>query len=429
MCLETVCRRVMEERVKQSVSFLLPGFEPGDIPRLQTLLDARPLLEAFIGIFRGGHEEVIVRLLVLATLASRGDTPRWTPAEFDAALGFIDPTSRETARLRLSKSGLIVYDSADGTYAVGEHAFIALAAWASAMQFADERFGEFGFMNAQIAGGAETLGVPDDLLRFALARTNTLLHELESAVVTGSAATIKGARQKILDVFDWGEQGVEILEKIAPNPEIGPERRMAARQLADAQSRMLGLAPRLDRTLHALEAQRVRFGDSGLDSADLREWLRFCEPEALMELIEFAGLPMPIPGFILGDVALDTAEEFLKLDRAQEEPLPQASEAADVTLPETDFDENSLNRLLVFLDGIETPAPLTAFVENKPFDEASYHFSLLPLLGAKGEVSDHDPAARLMTYSLTLHVEAETTDVTTGEVAKVSVGEVRPKEA
>src|SRR5947209_5312965 len=133
----------MEERVKQSVSFLLPGFEPGDIPRLKTLLDARPLLDAFMGIFHGTAEAVVIRILVLITLAGRGDSPRWTPAEIDSALCFIEPISRETARTRLSKYGLIVYDSTDGTYTVGEHAFIALAAWASAMQFADERFGEF----------------------------------------------------------------------------------------------------------------------------------------------------------------------------------------------------------------------------------------------------------------------------------------------
>lgn len=418
----------MDERVKRSVSFLLPGFEPGDIPRLQTLLDAAPLLDAFMGIFRGANEEVIVRILVLATLASRGDAPRWTPAEIDSALGYIEPISLETARRRLSDFGLIVYDSADGTYAVGERAFIALAAWASAMQFADERFGEFGFINAQIAGGAETLGVPEDLLRFALARTNTLYHEIETAVVTGSAAAIQEARQKISDVFTWGEQGVEILERIAPNSEIGADRRMAARRLADAQSRMLGLAPRLDRTLHALEAQRVRFGDSGLDSADLKEWLRLCSPETLVRLLELVGMPMPIPGFIWGDVALDVAGDFLKLDRSQDESLPEASEAIDVRLPESEFDQESLNRLLMFLDTIDKPTPLTAFVESKTFDEASYHFSLLPLLGAKGEVSEHDPAARLAAYSLILEVEPEITDVSSGETAQVSVGKVRPKE-
>jgi hypothetical protein len=419
----------MDERISQLDSFLRPGFASDDVPRLQTLLGARNLIDTFIGIFRGSTEEVIIRILVLTTLASRGEAPRWTPAELDAALGFIEPVALETARTRLSKYGLIVYDSADGTYAVGDHAFIVLAAWASAMQFADARFGEFGFMNAQIVGGAETLGVHEDLLRFALARTNTLHHELERAIVTGSATAIQEARTKINDVFTWGEQGVEILEKIAPDPDIGAERRVAARQLADSQSRMLGLAPRLDRTLHALETQRVRLGDSGLDSTDLKTWLRLCSSDTLISLIEFAGIPMPGPVFILGDIAIDVAEELINSDRPQDVSLPKAVDVVETLPPEITFDKESLDRLFSILDGIDRPLPLTSIVENKTFAEASYHLSLLPLLGGRGEISNHDPAARLATYSLELHLEQGLTDVSTGEVASVSSGQLRPKDS
>lgn len=418
----------MDEHVSQPDSFLRSGFEPGDIPRLQTLLGARNLIDTFIGIFRGSTEEVIIRILVLTTLASRGEAPRWTPADLDAALGFIEPVALETARTRLSKYGLIVYDSADGTYAVGDHAFIVLAAWASAMQFADARFGEFGFMNAQIVGGAETLGVHEDLLRFALARTNTLHHELERAIVTGSVTAIQEARAKIKDVFTWGEQGVEILEKIAPDAEIGAERRVAARQLADSQSRMLGLAPRLDRTLHALEAQRVRLGDSGLDTTDLKTWLRLCSSDTLVNLIEFTGIPMPGAAFILGDIALDVAEELINSDRPQDVPLPAAVEVVETAGPEITFDKASLDRLFGILDKVVQPLPLTSIVENKTFAEASYHLSLLPLLGGRGEISDHDPAARLTTYSLELHLEQSLTDVAAGEVASVSTGLLHPKD-
>ncbi len=419
----------MDERISQPISFLRAGFEPDDIPHLQTILDARRLLDAFIGLFRGSTEEVIVRILVLMTLASRGEAPRWTPDELDTALGFIEPVSLETARTRLSKYNLIVYDSADGTYAVGDHAFIVLAAWASAMQFADARFGEFGFMNAQIVGGAETLGVPEDLLRFALARTNTLHQELERAIVTGSVTAIQEARAKIKDAFKWGEQGVEILEKIAPDPDIGSERRIAARQLADAQSRMLGLAPRLDRTLHALDAQRVRLGDSGLDSTDLKTWLRLCSADALVGLAELAGIPVTGQAFILGDVAVDVAEGLLNSERPQDVPLPEAVEPIEVSPPEVSFDKERLDRLFVVLDGIDQPLPLSSIVEHKTFDEASYHLSLLPLLGGQGEISSHDPAARLATYSLALHLEQGLTDVSAGEVAGVSAGQVRPREA
>lgn len=419
----------MDERVRKSPSFLLPGFAPADVPRLQPLLDARPLLDAFIGLFRGSIDEVIVRILVLATLAGRGAAPRWTPGDMDAALGFLEPVALETARTRLSKYGLIVYDGTDGTYAVGDHAFIALAAWSSAMQFADARFGEFGFMNAQIVGGARTLGVPEDLLRFALARTNTLHHELERAIVTGSTNAIQEARAKIKDAFSWSQQGVEILDKIAPDPNIPAERRNAARQVANAQSRLLGLAPRLDRTLHALESQRVRLGDSGLDSTDVKTWLRLASSETLVSLLELTGVPLRAPGFVLADVAIDTADDLLRSAPEDNVALPAPSDTLEVPPPEVEFDKESLERLFVALNAVDAPLPLATFIDGKPFDEASYHFSLLPLLGGRGEISDHDPAAPLAAYPLELCIEPGVTGVAQGEVAAISAGYLRPREA
>lgn len=417
----------MDERVRETLSFLLPDFKPGDIPHLQTLLDGRQLLDAFITIFRGPIEEVIVRILVLATLARRGEAPRWTPHEIEQALKFIEPTVLDTARTRLSKFGLIVYDATDGTYSVGDLAFIVLAAWSSAMQFADERFGEFGFMNAQIVGGAQTLGVPEDLLRFALARTNTLHHELERAIVTGSADAIQEARVKINDAFMWGQQGVEILDKIAPDPNIGAERRNAARQLADAQSRMLGLAPRLDRTLHALESQRVRLGDSGIDSADLNTWLQLSSQDTLTSLIELAGIPMRAPGFLLDEVAIDVAQTTIQSERPEDFSLPPSAEAAEVPAPEVDVDRESLDRLFSNLDDVTGPVTLASLLSKKSFEEASYHFSLLPLLGGRGEVGDHDPASRLSTYALDLEIEPGVTLIADGDVAAVSNGHLRPR--
>lgn len=417
----------MDERAAKTGAFLLPGIEPDDVPRLRALLDARVLLDTFIGVFRGSVNDVIVRILVLSTLAGRGEAPRWTPADLDSALGFIEPSSLETARLRLSKFGLIVFDSADGTYAIGDYAFIVLSAWSASIQFADERFGELGFMNAQIVGGAETLGVPEDLFRFALARTNTLHHELERAIITGSTAAIREARDKIGDAFKWGEQSVSILEKIAPDPDIGIERRVAAQQLADAQSRMLTMAPRLDGTLHALDAQRVRLGDSGVDTADVKAWLRLSTHDSLVDLVELTGVPTANPGFILQDVAVDVAEEIILSERVEDVPLPDAVDPVEAELPELNFDRERLERLFVILDGVMAPLPLAELVENREFDEASYYLSLVSLLGSRGEVSQHDPAAKLADYKLELTIEDGLTDVPSGEVAKVSTGHIRPK--
>lgn len=418
----------MDDQTRQSDPFLIPGIEVGDVPRLEALLNAKHLLRAFMGIFRGTHEEVVVRILVLATLASRGEAPRWTPAEVDSALGYIEPVSLETARTRLSKYGLILYDAADGTYAVSDVAFLVLAAWAQVMQFVDTRFGEFALMNAQILGGSETLGVSEDILRFALARTNTLHHDIEHAIVTGSRSAIQDALTRVKDVFQWGEQGVELLERIVPDETVDSERRAAARRLAHAQGQMLGLAPRLDRTLHALDAQRLRLGESGLDTADVEAWLRMSTVSSLVDIVELAGVPLHFSAFIHPTIAIDTAEELLESDGKEEVPLPPPQEPVELEMREWSTDTVDLDTFCVFLDGVDEPVLLTALVNDLRFDEASYRFSLLPMLGAEGDFANDDVAKRLSAYPLTIELTSESAEVPSGEVASISAGTIQPKE-
>jgi len=51
--------------------FFAPGVEAGDLPALFPLLRAREALDAFITLFRGGEDEVMVRLLVLREIGAR----------------------------------------------------------------------------------------------------------------------------------------------------------------------------------------------------------------------------------------------------------------------------------------------------------------------------------------------------------------------
>ncbi len=62
-------------------SFLMPGVEPDDVPTLWALVRARPLVDTFITLFRGGEEEVFIRLHVLREIGARADHPRWLPEE------------------------------------------------------------------------------------------------------------------------------------------------------------------------------------------------------------------------------------------------------------------------------------------------------------------------------------------------------------
>jgi len=55
------------------------GVEPEDLPALFPLLRARDALAAFIALFRGTDEDVLIRLLVLREIGRRGEQPVWSP--------------------------------------------------------------------------------------------------------------------------------------------------------------------------------------------------------------------------------------------------------------------------------------------------------------------------------------------------------------
>ena len=57
--------------------FLTPGIEPDDVPALWSLVRSRELINTFITLFRGGEEEVFIRLHVLREIGGRADHPRW----------------------------------------------------------------------------------------------------------------------------------------------------------------------------------------------------------------------------------------------------------------------------------------------------------------------------------------------------------------
>ena len=59
--------------------FLAPGVDPDEVPELAALAPARPLLDAFITLFRGTEAEVLMRLLVLREIGREADAPRWSP--------------------------------------------------------------------------------------------------------------------------------------------------------------------------------------------------------------------------------------------------------------------------------------------------------------------------------------------------------------
>jgi hypothetical protein len=190
---------------------------------------------------------------------------------------------------------------------------------------------------------------------------------------------------------------------------------------------MLGLAPSLDQALHAMEAQRVHLGASGLSSGDIQAWLRKQDIDALFGLSAVTAALLRSPPFMASDVSVDVAEGVLNAERVDDTPLPPPvpSETTDFELPLLNTER--LDHFVEHLRHLETEESLARLVETLPFDEASYRLSLLPLIGERGTLAAEDPAVRLADLPLTVQIGDALDEVLTGEVYKISAGQVRPR--
>ena len=69
--------------------FLVDGFDPGDLPGLFPLLQARTNLNAFRTLFHGAEAGVLVRLLVLREIGSRSEEPTWSAQELRTHFSYL----------------------------------------------------------------------------------------------------------------------------------------------------------------------------------------------------------------------------------------------------------------------------------------------------------------------------------------------------
>jgi hypothetical protein len=141
--------------------FLKPGTLAEDVPGLHALLAARSLLDAFIALFRGGDEEVLVRLAVLREIGGRAEAPQWSPRELEARFIWLEPTKLDTVLKRLREHDLLVWDIDTRLYSLAPAGRMALAALDQMLRFAGDQDAELGFILAQVAGGDEVaVGTP-----------------------------------------------------------------------------------------------------------------------------------------------------------------------------------------------------------------------------------------------------------------------------
>ncbi len=85
-----------DEPTRELDAFFRSGITGEDLPGLFLLRRAWPMLKAFITLFRGGEEEVVVRLLVLREIGARADTPRWTLQQLRTHFAYLDEVKFET---------------------------------------------------------------------------------------------------------------------------------------------------------------------------------------------------------------------------------------------------------------------------------------------------------------------------------------------
>ncbi|MBM3117368.1 hypothetical protein [Jeongeupia naejangsanensis] len=410
--------------------FFAPGFVPADLGPLAGLMRARPVLNAFITLFRGGEDEVLVRLLVLREIGARANAPRWTPQELQSHFAYLNPIKLETVLARLRQNDLLVWDSDAQLYALSEPGRIALAAVTTLTQFAGED-AELGYLTGQVAAGQAVGDVSAEALQHLLARLNELYADFEAALESQSEFRIRSARDKLESVWRWVEKGTEVMRDLLADDTLDLPTLNLAQSIAYAQSRMLRLTGVFQRRLSELAAQRVHLGESGLTSTNVADWLRSQSQTALAELADGLLAFHPEPLFATSDELLDVAE-FEITGRVRTEhvvsELPSSSAAPIVGELEAErlLAAEALYEELSALAGQALPASLTESVVADSYQETAYRLSLLALLGDADAALEQSVVADLVKLPLRLETDASVDELDHPEVATISRGRLTP---
>lgn len=382
---------------------------PDSLPALSRLSAAWPYLAVFVTLFRGGDEEVLMRLLVLRELGNRADAPYWTPQDIAQRFAYLNDTKLGTILGRLREGELLVYDSDAGHYALSEGARVALAALATLIDFAGDDV-ELGYLTSQVAAGQSVGQVSEEAMQHLLARLNELHAEFADALESQSEFRIRAAQHRLESVWRWVGRSTDVVRSLTADDTLSLTTLKQAQAIALAQSRMLALAGTFERRLAQLAAQRVHLGSSGLTSTDIADWLRHLGSATLAGLLDGALRYGVEPAFLttpeLGDVA-----EFELLGRerlaASDSILPQSARAEDADAPEMErlLEAEALYDTLLQL-GLDAANgdgfPIADAVLAASYNETAYRLSLLSLLGDPESSSDQSVVAALARLPLQL---------------------------
>lgn len=418
----------MSEHNENSLTeFFVPGIEPHDVPQLFPLLNARSYIDALIAMFRGGNEEVLVRLMVLREIGLRADAPEWSPQELNSHFSFITQAKFSTVLHRLREHELLLWDAERRVYQLSTSGRMVLSALSNLLNFSTEQDGELGFLAAQIAAGSSVGKLSPEALSHLLARLAELEGEFSQAVTSGSEFRLRAAQGKLESVQKWMDKSNEVMRNLSADGLDETTWRLA-QQIGQRQSKLMRMSSVFQRELAAIARQQVHLSQGGLTSSELAAWLK---QRSIDELIELAAQQLaytPEATFILPDVVLDNTEEFI----AREQPnrristMPSPAEIEYVNdLPHEPPPQ--LLELTRLLSGLDASLSVADAVVGGSFSAASYRLSLLSFLGEQNVDPELAPLAELP-VTLQWHEHNELHTINRDEVAAISSGQLIPLE-
>lgn len=405
--------------------FFREDVDPAALPLVSRLTGAWPMLSVFVTLFRGGDEEVLVRLLVLRELGARADAPRWSPQEIAQRFAYLNDTKLSTVLARLKDGDLLLWDGDAGLWQLSEGARVALSALSTMVDFAGDDV-ELGYLTSQVAAGQAVGQLSDDALAHLLARLNELTCEFEDALESQSEFRIRAAQHRLEAVWRWVAKSTEVVRGLTADETLTLAQLAQAQAVALAQSRMLALAGTFERRLAQLAAQRVHLGISGLTSTDIADWLRHRQQGQLGKLAAGALSFAPEPAFLSTPELADVAEyELIARERARagDAVLPGSTSAPVSGAPEIErlLEAEAMYDTLTTLGMAgETGFPIDRAVLAGSYDETAYRLSLLSLLGDPDMRGDDSIVAQLARLPLRLTGGLGVTEPEHPEVACLS---------
>lgn len=406
--------------------FLVAGVEPDDVPQFLPLREAKPLIGAMIALFRGGDDEVMVRLMVLREIGLRAHAPEWAPRELQSHFSFIHSSKLNTVLGRLRDHELLLWDSERHVYQLSSAGRMVLSALSSLLSFGADQDGELGFLTAQIAAGAAMGKLSPEALAHLLARLGELEEEFSQAVASGSEFRLREAQGKLESVWQWMGKANEVLRDLSADGFSDDASWRLAQEIGQRQSRIMRMSSVFQRELTEITRQQVHLSHGGLSSSELAAWLKQRSLNELVELTAGQLARTPESTFILPDVMLDNTEEFVareQLDhRASVMPAPSEVEYVNNLPLEPPPQLAALTRLL---SGLDATMSLSDGVVGGSFSDASYRLSLLSFLGERNVDPELEPLAQLP-LRVRWEESQELQTIGRDEIAAMSGGHIEP---